>query len=70
MVHGEMVMAWIRVGEEQDGGELRGPPLLLCLVMLILEAHGVVKLYFMCAVLESREVLRAFQKNGRYQKLL
>lgn len=63
-------MAWIRVGEEQDGGELRGTPLLLCLVMLIVEAHGAVKLYFICAVLESREVLRAFQKNGRYQKLL
>lgn len=37
-------------GEEQDGGELRGTPLLLCLVMLIVEARGVVTLYSICAV--------------------
>lgn len=57
MVQAEPVMAWIRVGEKQDAGELDECSAFVSgglsqRRMLMVEAHKTAKLYFICAVLE------------------
>ena len=66
--------AWMRAGEKQREVSWRNAPAFVSgglpqLWVLSVEAHETVKLYFIRAVLESREVQRAFQRSWCYQKL-